>query len=159
MNVSVESGLHLQFQRLSDAALRVGRPFSSFIGPGIPLMRAQNDLRRAASFSVFGCGAGAFRLLPVAALYLARPLAVRPAPCDTGSFSPLDTDRLTCFLAIELSYLATHPVFPDPLSLTYNVVSDPPLTFKKRLPGVAVTTPSGLPDPAVIVAEDVIAEL
>lgn len=70
------------------------------MGPGMPLMRAQKDLLRAASFSVLGCGAGALRLLPVAALYLARPLAVRPAPLDTGSFSPLDTDRLTCFLAI-----------------------------------------------------------
>jgi hypothetical protein len=102
VNVGVESGFHLQFQRLSDAALRVGRPFSSFIGPGIPLIRAQKDLLRAASFSVLGLGAGGFRLLPVAALYLARPLAVSPAPLETGNFSPLDTDRLTCFLAIGL---------------------------------------------------------
>ena len=34
---------HLQFHRFSEAALRVGRPFSSFIGPGIPDIRAQND--------------------------------------------------------------------------------------------------------------------
>ena len=31
---------------------------------------------------------GAFRLLPVALLYFALPLAVRPAPRLTGSFSP-----------------------------------------------------------------------
>jgi len=31
---------------------------------------------------------GAFRLLPVIRLYLALPLAVRPAPRLTGSFSP-----------------------------------------------------------------------
>ena len=28
----------------------MGRPLVSFIGPGIPPMRAQNDLRRAADF-------------------------------------------------------------------------------------------------------------
>jgi len=65
-------------------------------------MRAQNDLRRAASFLVLGFGAGAFRLDPVAALYLARPLAVKPAPLDTGSFSPFPIDKDgPCFLAIE----------------------------------------------------------
>ena len=32
---------------------------------------------------------------PHALLYLARPLAVRPAPCDAGFFSPRLTDRLT----------------------------------------------------------------
>ena len=48
------------------------------------------------------CGCGAFRLLPVAALYLARPLAVSPAPCLTGSFSPRPTERTgPFFLAIE----------------------------------------------------------
>lgn len=92
---------HLQFHLLSEAALRVGLPFSSFMGPGMPDIRAQNDLRRAASFLDFGLGAGAFRLDPVAALYLARPLAVRPAPFETGNLSPLPTDRFTCFLAIE----------------------------------------------------------
>jgi hypothetical protein len=35
---------------------------------------------------------GALRLLPVARLYLARPLAVRPLPALTESFSPLPTD-------------------------------------------------------------------
>ena len=102
MDVLVKSVFHLQFQRLSDAALRVGLPFSSFIGPGIPPIRAQKDFLRPASALVFGFGAGALRLLPVAALYLARPLAVSPAPLETGSFSPLDTERLTCFLAIGL---------------------------------------------------------
>ena len=41
---------------------------------------------------------GAFRLLPVALLYLARPFAVRPPPCATDRFSPRPTDRLTFFL-------------------------------------------------------------
>ena len=63
-------------------------------------MRAQNDLLRPSSALVLGFGAGAFRLLPVAALYLARPLAVSPAPLETGNFSPLDTERFTCFLLI-----------------------------------------------------------
>ena len=92
---------HLQFHLFKLAALRVGRPFSSFIGPGIPDIRAQNDLRLAASFSVFGFGAGALRFDPVAALILARPLAVKPAPLDTGSFSPRPTAREGVFLAIE----------------------------------------------------------
>ena len=70
-------------------------------------MRAQKDLRLAASGFVFGFGAGAFKLLPVSRLYLARPLAVRPAPLETGSFSPLPTDKFTCFLALLLHQL--HP--------------------------------------------------
>lgn len=41
------------------------------------------------------------RLLPVAALYLARPAAVSPAPLEVGSFSPRPTDRLTCVLAMS----------------------------------------------------------
>ena len=40
---------------------------------------------------------GAFRLLPVARLYFARPFAVSPPFLD---FSPLPTDKLTPFLAI-----------------------------------------------------------
>jgi hypothetical protein len=50
-----------QFHAFNDNAFRVGRPFSSFIAPGIPDILAQNDLRRAASFDVFGFGAGGFR--------------------------------------------------------------------------------------------------
>ncbi len=102
VDVGVESFFHLQFQRLSEAALRVGRPFSSFMGPGIPLIRAQNDALRPSSAFVLGLGAGAFRFEPVARLYFARPFAVSPAPWDTGSFSPRETERLTCFLAIGL---------------------------------------------------------
>lgn len=41
---------------------------------------------------------GAFKLLPVAALCLALPFAVSPAPLETGSFSPRPTDRLGDFL-------------------------------------------------------------
>jgi len=100
MNVLVESFFHLQFHRLRLAALRVGRPFSSFIGPGIPDILAQKDFLRPASVLVLGFGAGAFRFEPVSLLYLARPLAVSPAPLDTGNFSPFFTERLTCFLLI-----------------------------------------------------------
>lgn len=49
-----------QFHALSDNAFRVGFPFSSFIGPGIPDIRAQKLLRRAASFAFLGFGAGGF---------------------------------------------------------------------------------------------------
>ncbi len=50
-----------QFHAFNDSALRVGRPLSSFIGPGIPLILAQKESRRLASDFVFGCGAGGFR--------------------------------------------------------------------------------------------------
>jgi hypothetical protein len=43
---------------------------------------------------------GAFRSLPVSRLYLALPLAVRPAPRLTGNFSPRLMARDTFFLAI-----------------------------------------------------------
>jgi hypothetical protein len=56
-------------------------------------MRAQNDFLRAPP-----SGCGAFKLLPVAALYLARPLAVSPAPLDAGNFSPRPTARDGFFL-------------------------------------------------------------
>ncbi len=49
-----------QFHALSDNAFRVGFPFSSFIGPGIPDIRAQKLALRPASSLVFGFGAGGF---------------------------------------------------------------------------------------------------
>jgi hypothetical protein len=58
-------------------------------------MRAQKLALRPASAFVLGAGAGGLRLPPVAALYLERPLAVKPAPLDTGSFSPRPTDSDT----------------------------------------------------------------
>ena len=61
--------------------MRVGLPFGFFIGPGIPPIRAQNDLRRAADFGdLAACLAdtGGLRVPPVCALYEARPLALRP---------------------------------------------------------------------------------
>lgn len=61
-------------------AFLVGRPLESFIGPGIPPIRAQNDLRRAAAFGLrFACFAetGGFRFMPCA-FADARPLAFRP---------------------------------------------------------------------------------
>ena len=68
-----------------------------------PAIRAQKLFLRPASALVLGLGAGAFRLLPVALLYLARPLAVSPAPRDAGSFSPRPTDSDTDFFGIRLS--------------------------------------------------------
>jgi hypothetical protein len=65
----------------------------------MPPIRAQNESRLAPP-----SGWGAFRFDPVAALYLARPLAVKPAPLDTGSFSPRPTDRFTFFL-VAMIYL------------------------------------------------------
>ena len=53
---------------------------------------AQNDLCRGPDFC------GAFNLLPVALLYFALPLAVKPPPLETGSFSPRPTERLGPFL-------------------------------------------------------------
>ena len=114
MNVLVESVFHLQFQRLRLAALRVGRPFSSFIGPGIPDILAQKDFLRPASAFVFGLGAGALRFEPVSLLYLARPLAVSPAPLDTGNFSPFFTERLTCFLLIVGELVVRELKFVEP---------------------------------------------
>ena len=61
-------------------ALRVGRPLLSFIGPGIPDMRAQNERRRAAAFGLrFACFAdtGGFKFMPCARAD-ARPFAFRP---------------------------------------------------------------------------------
>lgn len=87
---------HEHFHRLSDARARF--PFLALRATA-PIL-AQNDFLRAASFFVFGFGAGALSLLPVARLYLARPLAVKPAPLETGSFSPRPTAKLTDFFAI-----------------------------------------------------------
>jgi hypothetical protein len=53
----------------------------SFIGPGIPPMRAQNDLRRAAFLGDLAAAladTGGLRVPPVWALYDARPLAFSP---------------------------------------------------------------------------------
>ena len=62
-------------------ALRVGLPLESFIGPAMPPIRAQKDLRRAADLGdLAACLAetGGFRVPPVCALYDARPLAFSP---------------------------------------------------------------------------------
>lgn len=61
--------------------MRVGRPLESFIGPAMPPMRAQNDLRRFAALGdLAACLAetGGFSVPPVWALYEARPLAFNP---------------------------------------------------------------------------------
>jgi len=56
---------------LSASALRVGRPLESFIGPSIPPILAQKDLRRAADLGdLAACFAetGGFKVPPVCAL-------------------------------------------------------------------------------------------
>jgi hypothetical protein len=58
----------------------VGRPLESFIGPGMPPIRAQNDLRRAAALGDFlACLAetGGLRFIPWARAE-ARPFALSP---------------------------------------------------------------------------------
>jgi hypothetical protein len=47
-------------------------------------------------------------LLPVAALYFARPLAVSPAPFETGSFSPRPTERLGDFFGMVVWVLVVN---------------------------------------------------
>ena len=74
-----------------------------------PCIRAQNDFFRPSSALVFGFGAGAFKLLPVAALYLARPLAVSPAPALVDNFSPRPTDRLVVFRVAIISFSERQP--------------------------------------------------
>mgnify|MGYP003339982600 FL=1 len=98
----IKVSYHLHPHRLSEAAFLVGLPFSSFIGPGIPDIRAQNDLLRGPP-----CGCGAFKFDPVSLLYLALPLAVRPAPFDTGSFSPRPTDNEGPFFLLAIKYCNT----------------------------------------------------
>jgi len=56
-------------------------PFSLFSATG-PILAQNESLRAPPS------GCGAFKFDPVSRLYLARPLAVKPAPCFAGSFSP-----------------------------------------------------------------------
>ena len=74
-------------------------------------MRAQKDFLLAALFPVgFFSVTGALRLLPVARLYLALPLAVSPHLLD---FSPLPTDKLTplrlAIICLPFSSLACEP--------------------------------------------------
>ena len=62
-----------QFHLRRASALRVGLPFGFFIGPFIPLIRAQNDLRRFAALLPFfnlegGVVTAVFSLLPGLAL-------------------------------------------------------------------------------------------
>jgi len=91
--------------------LRVGLPFESFIGPGIPDILAQNDLRLAAAFGDFlACLAdtGGFRFMPCA-FADARPLAFNP-PLGFLPFFSLPCRSLWHYLAalilsIRLGYL------------------------------------------------------
>jgi hypothetical protein len=92
--------IYRHFHLLNDALALVAGPFALATTPRI---RAQNDFFRPSSFLVLGFGAGALSLLPVSLLYLARPLAVKPAPSLTDCFSPRPTDRETPFLDISPS--------------------------------------------------------
>jgi hypothetical protein len=63
----------------------------------MPDILAQKDFLRGPP-----SGCGAFKLDPVAALYLALPLAVKPAPFDTGSFSPRPMARDGVFFLVAM---------------------------------------------------------
>jgi hypothetical protein len=67
------SDFELAPQALRDKSKRVGLPFSSRSGPGIPPIRAKNDARRGLSPDF----TGAFRFIP-SAFADARPLAFKP---------------------------------------------------------------------------------
>lgn len=95
--VVVKTFFHLQFHLRREALARVAGPLAFRTTPRI---LAQNEALRPLSAFVFGLGAGAFSLLPVALLYFALPLAVSPAPLLTGNFSPRPMDKLTPFLGI-----------------------------------------------------------
>jgi hypothetical protein len=88
---TTEARFHGHFQRRRLALAR--SPFLAFAATADIL--AQNDFLRPSSALVLGLGAGGLSLLPVAALYLALPLAVRPAPALVDSFSPRPTDSDT----------------------------------------------------------------
>jgi len=79
VNIGIQTCFHLHPQRRLAALPRT--PFQL-------LDLAQKDLCLGPDL------VGAFNLLPVARLYFLRPLAVRPPPALTDSFSPLPTDRL-----------------------------------------------------------------
>ena len=111
MNVGVQTRFvtaHPHFHLLSDALARSAGPLALRT---TPFMRAQNDFLRPASALVFGLGAGALSLLPVARLYFARPFAVNPAPLETGCFSPRPTDKLT---DLRATYAPIHELTTPP---------------------------------------------
>jgi len=71
---------YLQSHFLSANALRVGLPFGFLIGPGMPPIRAQKDLRRfadAGDLAACFADTGGFKFMPCA-LAEARPLAFNP---------------------------------------------------------------------------------
>ena len=79
VNIGIQTCFHLHPQRRLAALPRT--PFQL-------LDLAQKDLCLGPDL------VGALSLLPVARLYLRLPLAVRPPPALTDSFSPLPTERL-----------------------------------------------------------------
>ena len=112
--------IYRHFHLLNDALALVAGPFALATTPRI---RAQNDFFRPSSFLVLGFGAGAFSLLPVSLLYLARPLAVKPAPSLTDCFSPRPTDRETPFLDISPSSFPINNQGLLSWLLSFNVVN------------------------------------
>jgi hypothetical protein len=92
--VSLREGFIAVYQHFQRALAALPR------SPSQLWLRAQKLFFRAWPASVLGLGAGGLSLLPVASLYLALPFAVRPAPFDTGSFSPRPTLRLGFLLML-----------------------------------------------------------
>lgn len=73
----------------------------------MPDIRAQNDFRLAASFSVFGFGAGGFKFIPCF-FAEARPLALRPPLGFFPSFLCHAGDLAICYFQLEFPNLLEH---------------------------------------------------
>ena len=80
INAWQQEGVGTEYVMRKANALRVGRPFSSFIGPGIPDILAQNDFRRAAALGDFLAWlalTGGFKFMP-SRFALRRPASFNP---------------------------------------------------------------------------------
>jgi hypothetical protein len=75
-------------------------------------------------------------------------MAAEAARLDTGDLLPLEAYPV-------LGYLATHPVAPVPVSLTYSVVPVLPSVRKYIAPTPAATLVSGSPSPVSRTGKDV----
>lgn len=104
-----------------------------------PAILAQNDFFLPASALVFGLGAGAFRLLPVSRLYLARPFAVSPAPLDTGSFSPRPTDS-----EVDLRGMLEVGCYHNDAGRTISTISAIPASVSCAAAAAAAPSPSSI---------------
>ena len=97
---------HQHFHLRSANAFRVGRPFSSFIGPLLPDIRAQKERLRPLASLVLGLGAGGFRFDLVSLLIFSRPLAVKPPVRDLCTPIFRLTERVLLFVAFA-TFLAS----------------------------------------------------